>query len=273
MIVVSKKQVKKYLPIRSKYSNKSDYGKTLIVGGSRSMPGAAILSARAAARSGSGYTYLLIDYNSEKLFKNPDFIIISKSDFEKKIKTFSSFALGPGISSRAKAKKFLNSMLKHNISSAVIDAGALSVLRDFNKKIKLPSTWILTPHEGEMSALLNKSSQWVKKNRIEAVKAAFKKYGCCILLKGHQTLIYDGRKIYCVKEGTSALAKAGTGDVLTGIIAALLSQKLSSTQAAITAAYVHGYAAQLWEKSGHDKISLMASDLIELLPIAFSKIR
>jgi ADP-dependent NAD(P)H-hydrate dehydratase len=273
MIIVSKKQIKKFLPKRSKFSNKSDFGKCLIIGGSSSMPGAAILCARAAARSGAGYTYLMSGPYYSKFVQNPDFILLKRQECLKQINKFNSIALGPGILSETEVKKFLIFLIKRNISNVVVDAGALSILNKLVKKNKLPPSWILTPHEGEMSKLINKNANWIRKNREKAVQLAFQKYGCCILLKGHLSLIYNGEKLYCVNQGTPALAKAGTGDVLSGIIAAMLSQKLSSVHAVIIAAYVHGFASQLWKKNKHDEISLMASDLIEILPLSFFKIR
>jgi NAD(P)H-hydrate epimerase len=132
---------------------------------------------------------------------------------------------------------------------------------------KLNSNWILTPHEGELARLLKVNSILVKKNRLKYALQLHEKYGCHILLKGPECILIDDQgNAFSTKFGNSALAKAGTGDVLTGIIAAQLNLKLNSLKAMIVGNYIHGQAANKYIKMGNNERSLRPTDLIDLIP-------
>ncbi len=260
----SHKDAVRLLPKRFSDHNKSHFGKGVIVAGSRSYPGAAILCATACARSGAGYTYLA---TQEKLFpihRHPDFILINPKDILSRKKEFSSVAFGPGLDVSSYNEKLLRNLLEETSLPLVIDASGLEILSKLSS-----NSWgervILTPHEGEMAMLLGESSTWIKNNRLKALERAHKKWDCTVLLKGADSLIRTRKKILKVNAGTPALAKSGTGDVLTGIITGLLSQGLLPSQAAPLGAYIHGWCSQLWEKEGHNSRSLLASDLLGLL--------
>jgi NAD(P)H-hydrate epimerase len=154
----------------------------------------------------------------------------------------------------------------------VIDADALNICAE-NKWLSLPSSWIATPHEGELARLLEVSARSIRKDRISAAGKAQKKLGCVVLLKGHKTLVATSRKIYEIQSGNAALAKAGTGDVLTGMITGFLAQGLSSVEAACLGAFVHGLIADRWVQAGNDPLSLLTSDLLAALPQTLSWIR
>src|SRR5690606_34524368 len=181
---------------------------------------------------------------------------------------YSAIAIGPG----GRNKEALARRLKNlrSFKNVVVDAEALNALASMN--IRLPSTWILTPHEGELSRLINISSKSIQKDRLKYLKVAQQKFGCIVLLKGHKSLIADNKRIYEIQSGNPALAKAGTGDVLTGIIAGLLSQGVVSTKAACLGAYLHGCIADQWVKE-NDVLSLMASDLVCEIPSTIRKVR
>lgn len=260
-------EAKKHLPKRQKTDNKYAGGKSLIVGGSSGMYGAAILAARACSRIGSGFVYILADKNFP-VCKNPDFLTIKNL---KKLK-FSSYAIGPGLKNDKLIKQILSFLYKKKINNVVLDAECLNYLAE-NPKTKLLSNWILTPHEGELARLLNLSSSGIKKNREKSTILTQKKFGCIVVLKGHNTLVANSEKLICVKSGNPSLAKAGTGDVLTGLIAGLLAQGLGSMDATLLGVFVHGFVADLWVKTKKDGLSLMASDLIEGLPATLAIIR
>lgn len=267
------KTARTHIPKRSSTSNKTHGGKTLIVAGSKGMWGAAILSSLAASKAGAGYVYLYTeDQKHFPVYKHPDFLT-QESLNTKDLLKFKSIAIGPGLSNILSIQKLIKKLLKENISPVVLDAQALNALAKMKLKEKLPLTWVLTPHEGELSRLLQISSTAIRKEREQSLLLAQKKWGGTFLLKGHKTLISDGHKIIEITSGNAALAKAGTGDVLTGMIAANLSQGLKSLEATCFSAFTHGYMADQWIKNKNDILSLMASDLIAELPKTLKHIR
>lgn len=257
------KNAQKAIPSRKNSDNKTHGGKALVIAGSKGMWGAAILTSQAAARSGAGYVYLQPLEKGFPWFKNLDFLMNKEKDFSK----FNAIAIGPGANSSSLGKWVKNSLKNQRV---VLDAAALNYLA--KNKIKIPSTWILTPHEGELSRILKVSSETIRKDRVKYAKLAQKKLGCVVLLKGYRTLVVDSKDIFEIQSGNPALAKAGTGDVLTGVITGFLSQGLDATNAACLGAFVHGFIADQWVKK-NDHLSLMASDLIQLLPEILRKIR
>lgn len=267
MLSYGLKQAIKYLPKRKKTDSKYAGGKSLIIAGSQGMYGAAILAAKSCARVGSGFTYVLADKNFP-VQKNPDFL--TTSNYKRNI--YNSYAVGPGLKDDRIIQQVLDFLFKNKIKNVVLDAEVLNFISK-NKKTKLLSNWILTPHEGELARLLVVSCRLIKSNREKYIAMAQKKYGCIVILKGHKALVAMSKKMLRIKSGNSALAKAGTGDVLTGIITGLLSQNVEPEQAACLGVFIHGYIADQWIKSKKDPLSLMASDLIEELPAALYKIR
>lgn len=267
-----KPQARALLPRRSETDNKSHGGRCLIIAGSEGMFGAAVLSATAAARAGAGYVLLLTDLKKFPICQHPDFLTADSK--KKKIKDlkFNSLAIGPGMGVSSHSLKLLKEVLNLKIKNVVIDADALNLCAQ-NKIFKLPATWVATPHEGELARLLGVSSDQIQKNRIKSVQLAQKKLGCVVLLKGHETLVASSAETKKIKSGNVSLAKAGTGDVLTGIIAALMSQGLKAVDAASLGAYIHGAIADFWLSEKKDELSLMASDLLELLPLVLNRIR
>jgi len=273
MKTVNSSNIKKIIPKRNKTSNKTDGGSVLIIGGGSGLYGAGILSALAATRSGAGYTHLMSDIAKFPWIKFPDFILHPIKLALLKDKENFSLAVGPGLGITLKNKKLLKTLIDKKYEHVILDADALTLLAQL-KINKLPSLWVLTPHEGELARLLNVSAKEIKNNREGSILMAQKKFGCIVLLKGAETLITDSTQtIFIVKEGTPSLAKAGTGDVLLGIIAALIAQKIPPLQAAIAAAFIHGRGAQLWEKEKNDQLSMRPMDLIDRLPKALYQLR
>jgi ADP-dependent NAD(P)H-hydrate dehydratase len=268
----SKQQARVLLPTRDTNQNKTHGGKSLIVAGSNGFFGAAVLSATAAARAGSGYTTLMTDSKRFPVDKHPDFLTIDLLIKQNVWINFNAIAVGPGLGISTKTERIIRSLIQQKIAHVVLDADALTVVA--KKKIfPLPATWILTPHTGELDRLLATKSRASEQQREELIRRAQVQYGCHILLKGPQTLVCNGSSLVAIKSGNSALAKAGTGDVLTGIICGLMAQGLSTIEAACLGAYLHGQCSQIWVKSGRDHLSLLASDLLDLLPIAIAQLR
>lgn len=262
-------QAKRDLPTRKRQDNKTRGGKCLVIAGSRGMWGAAILSATAAARCGAGYVYLKTTGQGFPLHRHPDFLQTTSVQPDR----YQALAIGPGLKAGRSLKSLLRKLGRTCQIPVVIDASALTALAQISLSFFLPANWVLTPHEGEMARLLGVSSDAIRRDRQRAVIQAQKKYGCVVLLKGSPTLISDGRRLIEIKSGNPALAKAGTGDVLTGMILAFLGQGLSSVSAAALASFVHGRMADHWLKEGKDILSLMASDLLERVPETLVGIR
>jgi len=268
-----RKQLAKLLPKRRKTDNKTSGGRCLVIAGSDSMPGAGILAARAAARVGSGYVY--VASNSSPKPTVPDFLLL---DLNKKIEfsKFQAVAIGPGLGLNAANVKMIRHCItelkKVKFKNVVIDADAINFLAKNTDLLPLPEAWVITPHTGELSRILNLTRSIKPEERIKYLKPAQKLLNCILLLKGNPPLLTDGKKKKSIKYGNKALAKAGTGDVLTGMIAGFMAQGLNGWDASYLAASVHGIMADEWVKT-KDYLSLMASDLIELIPTTLFKLR
>lgn len=261
---------RKHLPVRLESDNKTRGGKCLVIGGAPGQWGAAILCATAAARTGAGYTYIYDFKNSFPTLAFPNFLLRSNAT---DLKKFDVVALGPGFKDKKFLKKAILLLKKENHLKVVLDAEALNTLAHEKRPFTLPKTWIMTPHEGEMARLLGCSSDLVRKKRELSLRKIQKMWGCIVLLKGSKNLIADGKSIYEIQTGNSSLAKAGTGDVLTGIIAGFLSQNVSPLQAVCLGVLVHGKISELWVQEGNDHLSLLATDLIDRLPMTIAHIR
>lgn len=245
--------------------------------GSGKYLGAAVLSAQACARTGSGYvTIAAADGRKLRTFiaKNPDFLMcdfdapLLRSDFAKE---YSAIAVGPGLGKKPAVRRLIWRLIKKlRVASApvVLDADALNTVAQFYKTSDghFPSGWIMTPHEAELSRLLKVSAKQIHLNREKYVQIASAKFGCLVILKGDHTLIASQSSLWMNTSGNSALAKAGTGDVLTGIITGLLAQNVAPEEAAKLGVYLHGLQADRWIKAGNDHLSLLASDLVSRLP-------
>ncbi|MBY0314595.1 MAG: NAD(P)H-hydrate dehydratase [Bdellovibrionales bacterium] len=266
------KAARKLLPKRKSTDNKSSAGKTYIIGGSKGMFGAAVLAATAAARMGSGYTYVVSHGESFPTFKHPNFLTMPWTKFLKLNFNEASIAIGPGLGKSKHSLKLLKALLRAKAQHVVIDADALNICSEY-KLLPLPASWIATPHEGELSRLIGWSSDKIRKNRKAAILLAEKKLHCTVILKGHKTLVASRGKYFEIQSGNAALAKAGTGDTLTGMIAALVAQGLTAQEAAPLAAFVHGNVADEWLKDQKDILSLLATDLIDALPKILAKLR
>jgi NAD(P)H-hydrate epimerase len=120
---------------------------------------------------------------------------------------------------------------------------------------------------------LGVTSEIIENDRLRAIRKAQKMMNCVVLLKGHHSLVASSKKTYQNKSGNSALAKAGTGDVLAGMITSLRAQGLGPIQATLLGTYLHGACANLWVARGKDHLSMMASDIIEILPELIFKLR
>jgi NAD(P)H-hydrate epimerase len=261
----------KLIPKRSDVSNKSKNGRVVLFAGKTEMWGAAILASKAAFRAGAGYVeHLSFDDPAMVTQAVPD-VISRKADESFDPDPKHTYVVGPGLGVGKETEDLIQKLLSKNCESVVLDADAITTLATMEIK-KLPSTWFLTPHSGELSRLLSMSSIEIDYDRFAAAKICYEKYGCGILLKGYKTIVGDNFGFEVINSGNSALATAGTGDVLAGLIGGLRAQGLSMRDAVGLGAYLHGTTADHWVKMGNAKNSMMASDILDLLPKSFQHV-
>ncbi|MEO0335091.1 MAG: NAD(P)H-hydrate dehydratase, partial [Pseudomonadota bacterium] len=262
---------KRYLPSRKETSNKSDHGHLLVIAGSPEYWGAGVLASSAGFRVGSGYvTWASEQQPIEQLKSIPEVLLREYSAELLTEKSWGAVAVGSGLGVNTSTAKILRDLIDQKVKNVVVDADAISVCLE-EKLFPLPESWILTPHSGELSRLLKISSHEIDRDRFAAAHQGSEVAGCHVLLKGFRTVIAFRQRAMVVNSGNSALAKAGTGDVLTGMIGGLLAQGLETLQAAATGAYIHGRLADEWVRLGHSKSSLNASDLTNHLPQLLSR--
>lgn len=268
---LNKKGAAQLLPVVSESDHKYSRGRCLLLAGSAQYPGAGLLAAQAALRMGCGYV-TLAQKNIQLSLQSPDFLLcdLDKQDWQD-IK-FDAILVGPGFGVNSFTASVILEMKKQRVEKVVLDADALSVCAQ-EKIFPLPSSWIVTPHVAELARCLGVSVSEINSNRYSAIRKAQNLFGCVVLLKGHGTLITGKQRLYKNKTGNAALAKAGTGDVLAGIITALRGQGLSPVQSALLGAYVHGATANLWRAQKKDLLSMRAVDVIEALPEVLYELR
>ncbi len=243
--------------------HKGDFGHILIIGGDVGMAGAVIMAAEAAYKTGAGKVSVLTkqDHISALLSRVPNAMYILENDDIFNNKTVIALGMGLGKSSwsRDLFKKAMQTKLPK-----IIDADALNLLSESLEKFDLTNC-IITPHIGEAARLLALSTDKIKNNREAAVKKLYEKYGAIAILKGNNSLIYDGQEIIKCPHGNAGMATAGMGDVLSGIISALLAQKLSAKDAAFYGVNIHALSGDLVAKE-HGMIGLTPLDVINFLP-------
>jgi len=247
------------------------------------MLGAAALSSLAALRSGAGMVTAAVprDLNLALQKKISNCVMtlplaqgrtgafsLKAYDQLKKIwGSFETIAIGPGIGRDLATQQFARQVIIHCPQPLVIDADALFALAghtDILLKAKGPR--ILTPHCGEMSRLIDQPSQKIEASRMKTARDFARVFNCVLLLKGHRSIVASGQgKTYTNTTGNAGMATAGSGDVLTGMIAAFVGQGMSPFDAAKYGAYYHGMAGDLAARK-RSKASMIASDIIEQIP-------
>ncbi len=262
------------LPERIENSNKGTYGKILNVSGSEYMTGAAILSSISALKVGAGYVELASHPNTLKAasYIAPEIVLAPVEKISQLIPQSTILTIGCGLSQSDEAVDiFINTIKlakKHNIKT-VIDADGLNILS--KNHIDIPKESILTPHPKEASRLLDTSLENVLSNMELAAKEITDKYNCITVLKSHRTIVTNqNHTIYKNTSGNSALAKAGSGDVLAGMISGLLAQNMDTFDAACLGVYLHGLSGDI-AKNDLTAYGVLASDTIRYIPLAIKE--
>lgn len=267
------KLARRYLPKRKNTSNKSDHGRLVVFAGQPGMWGAGLLASSAAYRMGAGYVTLAGFEEPLEVLKSFPEVLTAQIDFQKfwTPEKWDAVLIGPGFGSGPRTVDLIRKLHDSNVENVVIDADGITACVEA-RLFPLPRTWILTPHAGELARILNVPAKSIESDRFRSALEASQLAGCLVLLKGFRSVIAHQSRCMVILSGNSALAKAGTGDVLAGMITALLAQGVEPLQATATAAYLHGRMADEWLRSGNDKRSLTASDLREELPGLLARI-
>jgi len=302
MKALSKSELREALVRREPADHKGTFGHVLVVAGSRNMAGAAVLATRAALRSGAGLVTAAVPAGIQGVVaeKAPEALTlglpenatgclrpegVSRLRGAHRETGYSVMALGPGLSRNSDTAKFVLLALSSLPLPAVVDADALNILaaqevsgvRQLMKGRKQPC--IFTPHPGEMARCLAVDTKRIREDRMACAERLAREWNGVALLKGHETLISGGARTVVNPTGCPGLAKGGTGDVLTGLIAGLWAQMSASGRgrgdqpfwAAALGAWLHGRAGELAEaeKTGY---AMTAQDVLSRLPDAFKEL-
>jgi hydroxyethylthiazole kinase-like uncharacterized protein yjeF len=253
------------VPRKQERDTKYSAGSVLVVGGAPGLTGAVCLAAEAAVRADAGYVAVATPAASLPVVE-VRLLEAVKAPLERVDELAGragAVAIGPGLGRGDEERALVRRLLAELELPAVVDADALFDLEPAD----WPAPRVLTPHSGELGRLLGEDSHWVDAHRLEAVQRAAGKYRCVVLLKGADTLVASpGEGVLVSAAGTPALATAGTGDVLTGVVAAFLAKGMDAQLAAAAAAFAHGRAAGLVP---HQR-GVIASDVIASLPDALA---
>ncbi|GAB3373187.1 NAD(P)H-hydrate dehydratase [Spongiibacter taiwanensis] len=258
------------LPRRRRVSHKGSFGHVLVVGGDEGMAGAALLAASAAARSGAGLVSCATRGAHLAAFTAARPEIMAKAvDDADQLKPLlaccSVVVAGPGLGSGAWGRALLAEVLGAG-KPMVLDADALNILAEGELALAesgLPC--VITPHPAEAARLLGGTTADVQQDRFAAAQALAQRFHCGALLKGAGTLIADGQQCFVNCSGNPGMASGGMGDVLSGMIGALLAQGLSATDAARLGASLHGQAADLVAARMGER-GMLALDVVEAIP-------
>lgn len=264
-------------PRRPPDAHKGSVGRVLILAGSRGMAGAAALACRAAYRAGAGLVYLAAPRDIADALSGGALVetvllpgsradTLHPRDFDRLrpiLPRCRAVAIGPGLSRSPSALAFARRATAEIRLPLVVDADGLAAVEGPRRA----GSTILTPHEGEMAALLGRTAEAIAADREGAAREAARRFASIVILKGRRSVITDGRRLARNRTGNPGLATAGTGDVLTGILAALLGQGFDPWAAARLGAHLHGRAGDL-AAARIGPISMVASDVIDLLPAA-----
>jgi len=275
-MILNQADVQMLLPDRPLWSHKGDYGKILLLCGSRGFTGAAYFAAMGALRCGAGLVFLgvpesiyaieAVKLNEPVVFPLPDkdgmLCQAALTEIRKRLSQMDAVLIGCGLGQSEGTREVVHAVLEEAACPVVLDADGINVIaahKDIVRGRKAPS--ILTPHDGEFARLGGE----IGSDRMESAADVARDLGCILLLKGHETCITDGRKAYLNQTGNPGMAVGGSGDVLAGMITALLGQGIAPLEAAAMAAWLHGAAGDLCARE-LGQYGMLPSDMLNVLP-------
>lgn len=267
---------------RAQSTHKGDYGRVLVIAGSKTMMGAAILSAKAAYKSGAGIVKVVTekDYAGSIFANLPEAIvgtyerysyaIDETRDISGDIAWADAILFGPGMGQDAYTKKLLKTVIEQGRVPLVVDADGLNVLSDTPHLLdNYKGPLVITPHVGEMARLLHCEGEMVLHNRKTLAQQFSIDHDVTVCLKSHETIVAHADTLYINHYGNPGMATAGSGDVLAGIVVSLLGQGYSEEIATAKAVAIHSLAGDA-AKCAVGEHSLMASDIIHFIPKALA---
>ncbi len=270
---ITAEMVKKMIPTFGETIHKGSRGKVLVIGGSKGMLGAAVLAAKSALRNGCGLVYLAVPAKYLSLINvaNPEIIVIPIFGSYLKLvreNDYDAILIGPGLSKnwfkiRAAKQLILYLSAYRPGQKVVLDADGLLLLKGIYRKLNIDL--VITPHMREMSRIVWRSVRKLKRDPYLYSELVSKKYPCTVVLKDHNTYITCSEHKLINTTGTSALARGGSGDVLSGIIVSFMAQGLPDCQAAAVGSFVHALCGRIAAERGAIDC-VMPQDLIEVLP-------
>ncbi len=258
-----------HLPARRPDGHKGSYGRVLVVAGRRGMTGAAVLCGSAALRGGAGLVQVACPADVQDVVSlgNPCYLTAGWGDdplatLKPLAEAADVLAVGPGLGDVTFVRDLL---LAVPDTPAVVDADGLRAFLSDPPRRTGPT--VLTPHPGEFARLVGKTVPEVQADRGGLATAYAASHGVVVLLKGTGTVVTDGSRLTLNRTGNPGMATGGTGDVLTGLLAAFMGQGLSAFDAAVLAAWAHGYAGDL-AAADLGQVALTAADVLGYLPAA-----
>jgi ADP-dependent NAD(P)H-hydrate dehydratase / NAD(P)H-hydrate epimerase len=282
------RSLKGSIPRTAEPAHKYSAGALLVVAGSRATTGAPVMVVRGAQRTGCGIAFLATAESSAPavdlaltealvygVAEDKEGYMVSGA-LEQILgyaERASALVVGPGMGTAEEGRALVAGILREVDVPVLLDADAVTNVAGTETLSSRDAATVVTPHAGELGRLLGSGAKEVSARRLRSARLAAEEHGCCVLLKGSDTLIVEGNKGAVNSTGNVALATAGTGDVLSGVIGALLSRGMDPYEASRTGAWAHGRAAELWLKiTGWPAESMVATDLVDYLPSALGEI-
>jgi NAD(P)H-hydrate epimerase len=273
-------------PRRGGNSTKFDSGEVLVIGGSRGLTGAVCMAAEAAIRAGAGYATVAVPRNLEPIFEEKLTEVMSRGFGEADDRLASAsadgilaagqraaaVALGPGLGRDEDSFELARAVARDVQAPLLIDADGLNAHAERLELIaERRAPTVLTPHAGELGRLLGRESREVAEHRLACVREAARRSGAIVLLKGDDTLVAAGERLAISAGGSPGLATAGTGDVLSGTIGALLARGMEPFTAACAGVHAHQRAGRIAAERAGAPESVIATDVIAALPAALAR--
>jgi ADP-dependent NAD(P)H-hydrate dehydratase / NAD(P)H-hydrate epimerase len=270
--------VDSWVPRPGRESNKYRRGVTGVVAGSEAFTGAAVLTVGGALRAGAGMVRFASTAHAVEVVRNrwPEAVVTLVGDSLSEVGRVNAWVAGPGLGTGEHAEALLAEVLGGDLP-VLVDADGLTVLARRPDLLHRTAPTVLTPHAGELARLLGTEADQVEARRLEHVRRAAAELGATVLLKGSTTVIAEpGRPVHVNPTGTSWLATAGSGDVLSGLTGALLAGRVAAVEAAVAGAFLHGLAARLSAGTGDaagatdaGEAPITALDVVAAIPEAF----
>jgi ADP-dependent NAD(P)H-hydrate dehydratase / NAD(P)H-hydrate epimerase len=276
------------IPRTAEPAHKYSAGALLVVAGSRGTTGAPQMVVRGADRTGCGIVFLAtaegaapsvdLELTEALIHGVPEdeegYMTAAALDGILKLAgRTSALVVGPGMGVGEGGRRLVEEILREVQAPVLLDADAVTNLAGTGALATRSAPTVITPHAGELGRLLETGAKEVDAHRLRSARSAAEEHGCCVLLKGADTLVAEGGRVAVNSTGNVALATAGTGDVLSGVIGALLARGMDAYEAAQAGAWAHGRAAELWlEGTGWPAESMIATDLLGHLPPAVGEL-